>query len=190
MGLHRGEDPSKSRGIGQSRANAQCAGDRKIPGFLAAAGAEEDPDVGRAARTRGGIRRVWARRAVVVHGVMRDKEPRLLKDRTNASPVVGGTMNHRLWWVAESPPQPHTRAWSLHLSMTWSHRVRFCVLGPNRHAEWADPKQRCRNVRLERIRESKKPRTCSRDAVETGALPDGARETQDQAGDDKPWPSF
>ena len=79
-GTHR-EDSSKSCGIGQSRAKAQCAGD-------AAAGAAGDPDVGRTARRRGGTRWVWARGSIIVHGVTRDKELRLLEDRTNASPVV------------------------------------------------------------------------------------------------------
>ena len=43
------------------------------------------------------------------------------------------------------------------------------VLGPDRHSETtaeADPEERSRDTRLKGIGESKKPRTCPRDAVE------------------------
>ena len=78
-------------------------------------------------KTRGGIRRIWVGRAVVIYRIPRDKDSWFLQDRPKTSPIVGSSMYHVPNEVVTGDPMPHpqTRAWSPHLSMICGQRVQF-----------------------------------------------------------------
>ena len=126
-GLHRGEDPCKSREIRHSWAKTYDTGDGEISGLQAAAGTS--------ARRREGVRRVRVRCAVVIRRIPRDKEPFSRTAPRLALSLAADHVPNKVVTGDPTAPAPADQGVVAPLIRDLATQGAVRVIGPNGHAE-------------------------------------------------------